>query len=86
MFGPQSISTINAVIAANDPDLVVETANCIVIRQLKSSPDWAKISPLWLQRFEAFSPATRRGVCPKLPATASHQAANNGSAAPAAAR
>jgi lysozyme family protein len=85
MFGPQSISAINAA-AAKDPGLVVETANCMVLEQLKSSSAWAKFGPNWSQRFRAFSPVTLHGVCPELQVTASDQAEADGSRAPAAAQ
>jgi hypothetical protein len=85
IFGPQSISTINAA-AAKDPELVVETANCIVLEQLKSSPTWGISGPLLSRRFRAFSPVTLRGVCPELQAAASDQAGADGSGASAAAR
>jgi len=83
IFGPQSITAINAA-AAKDPGLVVETANCIVLEQLKSSPAWGTSGPL-LTRFRAFSPVTLRGVCPELQAASSDQAAD-GSGASATAR
>jgi len=72
MFGPQSIAAINAA-AAKDPELVVETANCIVLGQLKSSPGWEKFGPAWSRRFRAFSPMTLRGACPELQAAESDQ-------------
>jgi hypothetical protein len=83
IFGPQSITAINAA-AAKDPGLVVETANCIVLEQLKSSPAWGTSGPL-LTRYRAFSPVTLRGVCPELQAASSDQAAD-GSGASAAGR
>jgi lysozyme family protein len=77
IFGPQSISTINTA-AAKDPELVVETANCMFLKKLKSAPSWEKMSTLLLQRFRAFSPVTLRGVCPELQAAASDQAGAGG--------
>jgi lysozyme family protein len=85
MFGPQSISMINAS-AAKDPGLVVETANCIVLEQLKTSPAWGKFGPVWSRRFRAFSPVTLHGVCPELPVTASDQAGGDGSGTSTTAR
>jgi lysozyme family protein len=84
MFGTQSIAAINAT-AAKDPELVVETANCIVLEELKSSPAWEKFGPGWSKRFRAFSPVTLRGVCPELQAVASDQAGADGSGTRAAA-
>jgi hypothetical protein len=85
MFGPQSIAAINAA-AAKDPELVVETNNCIVLEQLKSSPVWGSLGPSLSRWFRAFSPVTLRGVCPELQAAASDQAGADGSGTPAAAR
>jgi lysozyme family protein len=75
MFGPQSILVINAV-AAKDPELLVETANCLALDRLKRSPGWERFSPIWSQRLRAFSPVTLRGVCPELAAADTNAASS----------
>jgi hypothetical protein len=75
MFGPQSILVINAV-AAKDPELLVETANCLALDRLKHSPGWERFSPIWSQRLRAFSPVILRGVCPELAAADTNAASS----------
>lgn len=72
-FGPLSISTINSA-AAKDPELLVETANCIALKEMKSFHSWQLFGPFWTKRLRAFSPVVLRGVCSEL------QAADRGGA------
>lgn len=67
VFGPASIAGINAA-SSPDPLLFVETANCLILDQLKAMPSWPKFRTNWLQRLRAFSPEKLRGVCPDLQA------------------
>jgi len=67
VFGPLSISAINTV-AAKDPELLVETANCLQLEKLKSNSAWQTLGSKWTQRLRMFSPVTLRGVCPELQA------------------
>jgi lysozyme family protein len=63
ILGPASISLINSV---PDPNLFVETANCLTLDQLKHAPTWNVLGPNSLRRLRAFSPVTLRGICPEL--------------------
>lgn len=65
LLGRASIAQINSI---PDPNLFVETANCLLLDKLKANPGWRAFGPRWLQRLRAFSPVTLQGACPDLQA------------------
>jgi lysozyme family protein len=68
ILGPMSINLINSV---PDPDLLVETADCLQIEFLKKLTAYQTFGKGWIERARAFSPAKLHGVCSELQAPGS---------------
>ena len=79
IVGAASIALINAV---PDPDLLVETADCVQLESLKKNPFFDRFSKGWIERARAFSPVTLHGVCPELQPATVDAAAPDASAVP----
>jgi lysozyme family protein len=80
MLGPQSIERINSI---PDKNLLVETANCILISELKQQPNlFATFGNGWIRRARAFSPDVLRGVCAELQPAAAADAHVSSAASP----
>jgi hypothetical protein len=71
ILGPASISLLNSV---PDQNLLVETADCVFLDDLKKDPLYQNFRNGWIERLRVFSPVVLHGVCPELqpiiPATA----------------
>jgi lysozyme family protein len=61
--GPLTAYFINSV---PDPNLLIETANCLQIDFFKRIPAFSTFGPGWIHRERAFSPGKLQGVCPEL--------------------
>jgi lysozyme family protein len=78
ILGPMSISLINSV---PDPDLLVETADCLLIESLKNLTAYRDFGKGWIERARAFSPAKLHGVCSELQPSVSQLAGGGGEGA-----
>jgi lysozyme family protein len=83
ILGPSSINLLNS---GPDPNLLVETADCILIEELKGMQAFQVFGKSWILRVRAFSPAVWHGVCSELPANGSIAGADRETNASAAGR
>ncbi|WP_051091234.1 glycosyl hydrolase 108 family protein [Methylopila sp. M107] len=60
MAGARFMSLINGF---PDRDLLIETANCALLDQLKSNPAFASFRPGWVARLKDFTPGPLKGLC-----------------------